>query len=207
MQTEGESTATRDRIANEALRLFSQKGYSAASIRAIGAMAGVKESTIYYHFKNKQDIMDTLLKRVETIVSEMKKSFAEAFAAAGEISAGAMATVAEGVLMNYLMNENVYPLMMTLSIERMQAEEAQREYKRIMFELTLEHQEAVFAQMAERGFIARGDARALAEEYFGIIHLAFERFCVGCGKADTDKARAQIRRGIKLLCEREGIPE
>ncbi len=197
--------STRERIAREALLMFSQKGYSAASIRAIAAKVGVKESTIYYHFKSKRDIMDTLIGRVDQIIGGMKARFIAAFNASREISAAAMTAVAEGVLTGYLLNPDVYPLLMTLSIERMQSAEAAGEYARIAFSLPLEQQRMVFREMAERGFIKQGDAQALAEEYWGIIYLAFERHCVGAEGGDIDEAKAQIARGIRLLCEREGI--
>ena len=53
---------TREKILSEALNLFSIKGYDPVSIRDIAAAVGIKESSIYNHFKNKQDIFDSILK-------------------------------------------------------------------------------------------------------------------------------------------------
>ena len=50
---------TKDRILEIALDLFSKRGFSAVSIRDISSTVGIKESTIYYYFTNKQDIFDT----------------------------------------------------------------------------------------------------------------------------------------------------
>jgi len=52
---------TKQKILNVSLDLFSQKGFSAVSIRDICAQVMIKESTVYYHFKNKQAIFDELI--------------------------------------------------------------------------------------------------------------------------------------------------
>ena len=49
-------TDTKERIEEIALDLFSKCGYKAVSIRDICKELGFTESSIYYHFKNKQAI-------------------------------------------------------------------------------------------------------------------------------------------------------
>ncbi len=62
---------TKQKILNAALDLFSQKGFSAVSIRDICKVVDIKESSIYYHFKNKQAIFDELLQQFESIATEL----------------------------------------------------------------------------------------------------------------------------------------
>lgn len=42
---------TKDNIIEQALRLFSAKGFEAVSVRDIARAVGIKESSLYYHFK------------------------------------------------------------------------------------------------------------------------------------------------------------
>lgn len=49
---------TKEKILEAALNLFSQKGFTAVSIRDICKEVTIKESTVYYHFENKQAIFD-----------------------------------------------------------------------------------------------------------------------------------------------------
>lgn len=49
---------TKQKILDAALNLFSQKGFSAVSIRDICKVVDIKESSIYYHFQNKQAILE-----------------------------------------------------------------------------------------------------------------------------------------------------
>src|SRR5699024_12001282 len=45
----------------EALSLFSVHGYDAVTIRQIASAVGIKESSIYNHFTNKQDILNKII--------------------------------------------------------------------------------------------------------------------------------------------------
>ena len=49
---------TKQRILDEALRLFSQSGYDAVSVERIASAVGIKAPSLYKHFKSKQEIFD-----------------------------------------------------------------------------------------------------------------------------------------------------
>ena len=53
--------STKQRILQEALRLFSQKGYDAVSVEQIADAVGIKAPSLYKHYKGKQDIFDAIL--------------------------------------------------------------------------------------------------------------------------------------------------
>lgn len=50
----------RERILSIAAELFSQKGYSGASVSELAKMIGVTKPFIYYYMKNKQDILEQI---------------------------------------------------------------------------------------------------------------------------------------------------
>jgi len=54
-------TETRERILEVSAKLFAEKGYSATGIDEIARNVGITKSVIYYHFKNKEDILQTLI--------------------------------------------------------------------------------------------------------------------------------------------------
>lgn len=58
-----------------ALRLFAQKGYEATSIFDIAQELQITKGAIYKHFKNKQDILDAIISKME----ENDQRFAEQF--------------------------------------------------------------------------------------------------------------------------------
>lgn len=52
---------TKDKILKYALKLFSSKGYKATTVRDIAGAIGIKQSALYNHFKNKDEILETLI--------------------------------------------------------------------------------------------------------------------------------------------------
>ena len=55
---------TRDEILKVALNLFSVNGYEATSISQITDAVGIRKASLYSHFSNKQDILDTVIATV-----------------------------------------------------------------------------------------------------------------------------------------------
>jgi AcrR family transcriptional regulator len=59
------STTTRERIVDEAMRLFSERGYAGTSIAKIEAAAGLTPGAggLYHHFKSKEAVLATGIER------------------------------------------------------------------------------------------------------------------------------------------------
>jgi|GEM_PF-1318977 len=52
---------TKENIFGEAVKLFSEQGYNATTMRQIASATGVNEATIYIYFDNKEALMDEIL--------------------------------------------------------------------------------------------------------------------------------------------------
>ena len=61
---------TKQRILDEALTLFSEKGYANVYVADIADRVGIKAPSLYKHYKNKQAIFDA-------IIEEMNQRFLE----------------------------------------------------------------------------------------------------------------------------------
>ena len=61
-KTKEEAALTRKQILKKALAVFSEKGYSAATLEDIAAEAEVTRGAIYWHFDGKADLYNTLLR-------------------------------------------------------------------------------------------------------------------------------------------------
>lgn len=55
------SKETKEKILNAAKMLFSKKGFDGCNVDLIAEKAGVNKATIYYHFKNKATLYETVL--------------------------------------------------------------------------------------------------------------------------------------------------
>ncbi len=56
---------TKERILLTALRLFAQDGYEAVSVSSIAGELGMTKGALYKHFKNKRDIFESIVARME----------------------------------------------------------------------------------------------------------------------------------------------
>lgn len=75
-KTREEAEATRVQVLNAALRVFSRRGFSDASLEEIAAEAQVTRGAIYWHFDSKAELFGVLIKEKTQVVSTV---FAEAF--------------------------------------------------------------------------------------------------------------------------------
>jgi AcrR family transcriptional regulator len=78
MRTGGDET--RKKILAEAERLFAEKGFDGTSVGMIADAVGINKGLIYYHFKNKDDIIASLFL---SVIDELLEHLAREDAASG----------------------------------------------------------------------------------------------------------------------------
>ena len=71
------STQTRQRIMDAATKLFLADGYSNTSLDKVAAEAGVTKPTVYSHFKCKEGLFDSVIKRFTSSPIEELSGFLE----------------------------------------------------------------------------------------------------------------------------------
>ena len=164
---------TKAKILSCALSMFAVKGFNHISIRDIAKSVGIKESSIYYHFKNKQDIFNHLLADIQSQMQLMKMKFNERFSAVTEVTEDEFIAVALHYRRAFFEAEPFVQFIGMLSIERLSNPDAEKVFQELIFNTPLAHQEKIFQQMMERGIFRSTDARSLAKEYQYAIYGAF----------------------------------
>lgn len=187
---------TKQKIQQTALELFSKKGYHSVSIRDICKVVGIKESTVYYHFKNKKDILDSLYEQVERLMNDMKNLFNNAFSKIKVVDVNAFCKVAVGFLENYLLEPIIYQLIGMLTIEKLTDQLADQKYRELLFYAPLHQQEKVFTLMIGKKYFKQADALLLANEYYSIIFYIFQKYF--CGYEVTDNCRKQAKNELTI---------
>ena len=66
---------TKEKILLTALKLFAQDGYEAVSISKISGELGMAKSALYKHFKNKRDIFDSIINRMDELDYERAREY------------------------------------------------------------------------------------------------------------------------------------
>ncbi|QEY24360.1 multidrug efflux system transcriptional repressor MtrR [Neisseria animalis] len=69
-KTKIEALKTKEHLMLAALEVFYQKGVARASLNEIAQTAGVTRGALYWHFKNKEDLFDSLFQRVCNDIEE-----------------------------------------------------------------------------------------------------------------------------------------
>lgn len=70
-KTKMEALETRAQVLDAAERVFSEKGVTNTSLNEIATAAGVTRGAIYWHFKNKYELIEALLQRAKLPLDEM----------------------------------------------------------------------------------------------------------------------------------------
>ena len=65
---------TKEKITEEALTLFAEKGYKGTSVKNIADAVGIKDASLYNHFKSKQEIFDSIVELVSKHISGLSES-------------------------------------------------------------------------------------------------------------------------------------
>lgn len=69
----GQGSITKERIFQAALKTFAQHGYEGARMDKIAAEVGINKASLYFHFKNKEEIFHELFQYIITKYREKMK--------------------------------------------------------------------------------------------------------------------------------------
>ncbi len=164
---------TKERILKTALQMFSEKGYSAVSMRDISGAVGIRTSSIYYYFKGKQDIFDALIEQTELLKAGIKEGFAKALGDTKKVKKEDFVRVGKLFVTGYLQSEKIEPLLQMLESERFHDHKADEMWKKMLFTEPVENHALTFQEMYKRGLIKEKDSARIASEYQGIIVMGY----------------------------------
>ncbi|MFT8351243.1 TetR/AcrR family transcriptional regulator [Clostridium saccharoperbutylacetonicum] len=171
---------TRDKIIYESLNLFSTKGFDAISVRDIAKSVGIKASSLYNHFKNKQDILDTIISKysayisnffdhtmhncyINEIVINKIKYFSEEYFFKDSIE----------IFMFYLKDEYVVKFRKLLIIEQFNNSEIANIYNKIFVEDILNFHTNIFELLMDENVVIKKDPYILALQFYSPAFLLF----------------------------------
>jgi len=168
--------STKERILDVSLELFSQRGYSAVSIRDICKCVGIKESSVYYHFESKQNIFDELLNQFSEIAKGMMTQLENGLTDGQNSFSEGIHTVSNYFFEQYLMNDFCNKVMRILFIEQFNNENARKLYQHWLMDEPLNFQNKIFSVLISVGMIANCDSEYLAVKYYAPIYFYAQKW-------------------------------
>jgi AcrR family transcriptional regulator len=168
---------TKEQILDAAIDLFSQKGYDAVSIRDIARAVGIRESSIYNHYKGKEDILDSITGYFITELSKPIPNEEPMEALMAKYRPDEFMIVAGKAYMSRFKDERLGKVWRLISIELYRNKKVRDFFRTTMMEYPLQAWEQTFLKMMDLGYIRQYDARRLAREFFYYcIYLYFDYF-------------------------------
>ena len=196
---------TRDKIVETALELFSQRGYDGVSVRDIAQAVGVRESSLYNHFKNKRAIFDGI---VDFCVQQSEIYFRQSslpFAAEDD------ASVYQGIGIEHLQEliERTFRFFFDdpwnarfrrLLLLSQYADPRCRDiYRQLYRDKCIQVQAYIFSVLMDAGEIRREDPLAVAAEFYGPVFMLLHT----CDS--FEEARPQIRTHVEQFRKNYGL--
>ena len=173
---------TKERILNEALNLFSIKGYSSVSVRDIAYGIGIKESSLYNHYSNKQDIFNYLIIFCKEIVAtqygnlNLKNLISLNHINSKQLLTDTLHSISITIYNLYTTNEHLRMFRQILTIEQYNNIELSRLYKEVFIDQAILYQTTLFSYLMDIGVITKGQPKALALEFYSPIFLLLCRY-------------------------------
>lgn len=207
----------REKILSEALTLFSVKGYDPVSVRDIAYAVGIKESSLYNHFKNKQDIFDSIIEEYsnrwesyfhqanltgddkqivvdDRTVEMYKKMTNKEFAAA------------TGMIFDYYMTDEInVKLRKMLTIEQYRDDRIAQLFRKISFDDSIDFQAKLFEKLIFEGCFIKADPYVMAVEFFSPIFMIFYKY--DHDEKSIKEAKRLFLKHINQFNEIYGMPD
>lgn len=173
---------TKDKIIEVALDLFSVNGYESVSVRDISKSVGIKESSLYNHFKNKQDIFDTIIQVcTEKAMNQYKdlkidQTLQGDFKVYDRISEELLIKISMDLFEFYVTDKDMSRFRKILIIEQFKNKTIQDVYFKHFMDDAIQFQTQLFHYLMEVGALKKSNPETLAYEFYSPIFLLMNRY-------------------------------
>lgn len=188
---------TKEIILFEALKLFADKGYDGVTVRDIAKEVGIKQSSLYKHYKSKQEIFDTLVDKMQSHFRDASTSFqlpnGELQEMAKEYATGGndiLKKIGSEIFHFYLQDPYTSQFRKMLSIERYKNADIDRLYQKIFIDTAISYQAKIFEEMIKQGYMRQADTEIMAIQFFSPVFLLLNKY---------DKMKEKENDAIKII--------
>ena len=169
---------TKQRILDEALTLFSEKGYANVFVNDIAEKVGIKAPSLYKHYKNKQAIFDA-------IIDEMNHRFeqqAQALSISGT-DPGADAEIYKNMdedhlvklgidLFTYYLHDSYTKrFRKMLTLEQFKDKDLAKVYSKQYFDTPLTYQGMLLGLLVAQGLLVADDVPIMTLHFYAPIYM------------------------------------
>lgn len=169
---------TKEKILNEALNLFAERGYEAVSVAQIADAVGIKAPSLYNHYKSKQDIFDAIIDEMDARYKQqaaaMQMSGVDPNADAnlfGEVSEETLIEMGKRLFLYFLHDDYVSRFRKLLTIEQYHSPKLASLYTQQYFDAPLSYQSIMLGMLSQAGVLKNEDARMMAMHFYTPLYM------------------------------------
>ena len=193
---------TREKILDVALHMFSERGYEAVSIRDICGEVGIKESTLYYHFKNKKDILDSLVEKFRTHIDGLLSHVDEITGKSEKKHKDIGTQMVDSYMIDsYLFDPFCNLMLRLMMIEQFHNEEIRALYEKTLFTDPFEIQMNIFKKLAATGVFPEKDVEWIVKEYHSYMTMLTFKYLLN-GELTEKRKKAYQKEVHDLMTRR-----
>ena len=195
---------TKEKILNEALILFSEKGYSDVFVGDIATAVGIKAPSLYKHFKGKQEIFDSCVEKFFERMTQIRNELFLPDTPQSDVSYETADTekiteFAIGLFMFYWKDDIASRFRRMLMIERYRNPELNRIYEDFFVNGAVEYEEKVFAELISAGVIKKEDPHIITLRFYSPIYYLLQKYDMYPDK--EEEAKGEIISSIREFCQ------
>ena len=197
---------TRERIIEEALNLFSRKGYQGTSVKNIAEAVGIRDSSLYKHFRSKEEIFSTIVEEMSRRMEKMsqalglpgEKHMEAAAKVYGKLSVDGLLELSRKIFLFYFKDEFASRFRRMLTIEQYSDKRIYEVYRKIFMVDSITYQTALFQEMMRQRVFSEGDPAAMAMNFYAPIYFLLNKYDQMPGA--EEEAMGELERHVREFC-------
>lgn len=170
---------TKEKILLTSLKLFAQDGYEAVSISKISGELGMAKSALYKHYKNKRDIFDSIINRMDELDYERAREYNmpdgnmdEIIKEYRNISTDKIRIYTEAQFKHWTEEEFSSLFRRMLTLEQYRNQEMSDLYQKYLVSGPIDYMTYLFVGITGK----KEEAKQLAIEFYGPIFLMYSLY-------------------------------
>ncbi|NLG05900.1 MAG: TetR/AcrR family transcriptional regulator [Clostridia bacterium] len=197
---------TKEKIIQVSLELFAKKGYDGVSVREIAKAVGVRESALYKHYKNKEDILEKVIEAVKESISKTYMEYQVPEAVSNDVTAGyqklmdkELLDMAWKLFELYTKDPMVSDFRRLLMREQFEHPDIAMQYNRFFLDGAVKSQAKTFEKLIWDHYFKDADPTVAALHFYGPILLLFQRY--DCNPDGIDEIKELLFAHVKAFGE------
>ena len=188
---------TRERIIDESLTLFSVNGFKGTSVKAIANAVGIKDASLYKHFKSKQEILDTIVETMRQNIGKMSmtvglpsdQDLSESVAFYAAFDQDTLVEYSKKIFLFYLRDSYISRFWRMGTIEQFQNPKVYEVFAKLFLEESITYQAALFEEMRKAKVFRDIDSQVMAINFYSPIFFLLSKYI---GTTERDEEALEI---------------